>query len=258
MEKFFDIKCRASGLRPNCVVMVATIRALKMHGGGPKVVAGRPLPEEYTRENLGLLEKGVANLRRHIAIAKSFGVPVVVAVNAFHTDTKAELALVRKDAEAAGAEAAVTTNHWADGGKGAVELAEAVVAACEKPSQFQLLYPDDMPLKDKIRTIAQKIYQARDVAYEPQAEAEIELYVRNGLDKLPLCMAKTHLSLSHDPTLKGVPKDFTLPIREVRISRGAGFLCPLLGKMRTMPGLPSRPAFIDVDLDADGNVVGIF
>jgi methylenetetrahydrofolate dehydrogenase (NADP+)/methenyltetrahydrofolate cyclohydrolase/formyltetrahydrofolate synthetase/formate--tetrahydrofolate ligase len=258
MEKFFDIKCRVSGLRPNCVVVVGTIRALKMHGGGPQVTPGKPLGPEYTQENLELLEAGVCNLARCIEIARMYGVPVVVAINQFPTDTKAELELARKAAEKAGAEAAVVANHWALGGHGAVELAEAVVAACEKPSNFRLLYPDEMSIKEKIETICKKVYLASAVKYEPQAEKQIASYDRAGLSHLPICMAKTHLSLSHDPTLKGVPTGFTVPVREVRAAAGAGFLYPLLGAMRTMPGLPSRPAFMDIDLDENGQVVGMF
>jgi methylenetetrahydrofolate dehydrogenase (NADP+)/methenyltetrahydrofolate cyclohydrolase/formyltetrahydrofolate synthetase len=257
MEKFFDIKCRVSGLRPNCVVVVGTIRALKMHGGGPQVTPGKPLGPEYTQENMELLEKGVCNLARCIEIARMYGVPVVVAINQFPTDTKAELELARKAAEKAGAEAAVVANHWALGGKGAVALAEAVVAACEKPSNFRLLYPDAMPIKEKIETICKKVYLASAVKYEPLAEKQIASYDRAGLSHLPICMAKTHLSLSHDPTLKGVPTGFTVPVREVRAAAGAGFLYPLLGAMRTMPGLPSRPAFMDIDLDENGQVVGM-
>ncbi len=258
MEKFMDIKCRASGLKPNCVVLVGTIRALKMHGGGPKVTPGKPLDKAYTTENLALLEKGVCNLQRNIAIAKKFGVPVVVAINRFPTDSDAEIELARKAAESAGAEAALLANHWAEGGKGAVELAKAVVKACEKPSNFKLLYPDNMPIKKKIETIAKEIYQAAGVTFEPLAEKQIASYEKAGLSHLPICMAKTHLSLSHDPTLKGVPTGFTVPVREVRAAAGAGFLYPLLGQMRTMPGLPSRPAFMDVDLDESGEVIGMF
>jgi formyltetrahydrofolate synthetase len=258
MEKFFDIKCRASGLVPNCVVLVATIRALKMHGGGPRVVPGRPLDKAYTEENLGLLEKGLPNMIRHIEIARMYGVPVVVAVNSFAQDTPAEVEMARKAAEQAGADAAVVCTHWADGGKGAVDLAEAVVAACEKPSDFKLLYGDDLSIKEKIETIVREVYLADGVTYEQLAERQIASYETNGLSRLPICMAKTHLSLSHDPTLKGVPRGFTVPVREVRASAGAGFLCPLLGTMRTMPGLPSRPAFMDMDLGPDGEVVGMF
>ena len=258
MEKFFDIKCRASGLVPNCVVLVGTVRALKMHGGGPTVTPGKPLPEAYTRKNVKLLEAGLCNLQRNIEIARMFGVPVVAAINRFPTDDAEELAVARKAALAAGAMGAVVCEHWARGGKGAVELAEAVVAACEKPSSFKLLYDNDLSIKDKIETIARKVYLAADVTYTPLAERQIAAYDQAGLSRLPICMAKTHLSLSHDPELKGVPRGFTVPVREVRASAGAGFLYPLLGQMRTMPGLPSRPAFMDVDLDADGNVVGMF
>ncbi len=258
MEKFFDIKCRISGLKPDCVVLVGTIRALKMHGGGPKVTPGKPLPPEYVEENLELLEKGACNLVRNIEIAKMYGVPVVVAINRFPDDTDAEVELARKVAEDAGAEAAVMSDHWARGGEGAVDLAKAVVAACEQPANFQLLYPDDISIKEKIETVCKKVYQADGVTYSPKAEAQIASYERAGLSHLPMCMAKTHLSLSHDPTLKGVPTGFTVPVQEVRAAAGAGFLCPLLGTMRTMPGLPSKPAFLNIDLDEDGNVVGMF
>ena len=258
MEKFFDIKCRISGLKPDCVVLVATIRALKMHGGGPTVTPGKPLPAEYVEENLDLLERGVCNLVRNIEIARMYGVPVVVAVNRFPADTDAEVKLARKAAVKAGASAAVTSDHWVHGGQGAVELARAVVAACDQPSNFQLLYPDDIPIRDKIETIVRKVYKGADVTYSRKADAQIASYEQAGLSHLPMCMAKTHLSLSHDPTLKGVPEGFTVPVSEVRAAAGAGFLYPLLGSMRTMPGLPSRPAFLDVDLDDDGNVVGMF
>lgn len=258
MEKFMNIKCRYSGLIPNCVVMVATVRALKMHGGGPRVVPGRPLDPAYTEENLELLEKGCENLVRNIEIARLFGVPVVVAVNRFPTDTDAELELVKKAAEQAGADAAAICEHWARGGEGAIELAEAVVAACEKPSNFQFLYPLDWPIKKKIETIATKVYLADGVDYDPKADQQIAAYEKAGFGNLPICMAKTHLSLSHDPNWKGVPRGYRLPIREVRASVGAGFIYPLCGEMRTMPGLPSRPAFMNVDIDEEGRVVGLF
>ena len=258
MEKFFDIKCRISGLKPNCVVLVGTIRALKMHGGGPKVTPGKALDEAYTSEDLDLLAKGVCNLQRNIEIARMYGVPVVVAINRFPADTDAEVEVARKAALDAGAEDAVMSDHWAQGGKGAVDLAKAVVAACEKPSDFRLLYPDDLSIKQKIETICKKVYQADGVTYSERAERQIASYQKAGLSHLPMCMAKTHLSLSHDPTLKGVPRGFTVPIREVRASAGAGFLYPLLGAMRTMPGLPSVPAFVNVDLDDQGEVVGMF
>jgi formyltetrahydrofolate synthetase len=229
-----------------------------MHGGGPTVTPGKPLPKAYVTENLELLEKGVCNLTRNIEIAKKFGIPVVVAINQFPDDTEAELELARKAAEGAGAHAAVVSNHWAEGGKGAKALAEAVVDACEHPNTFKLLYPDDMSIKDKIATICKEVYNADGVTFEPKAEAQIAAYEKAGLSHLPMCMAKTHLSLSHDPKLKGVPSGFTVPVKEIRASAGAGFLFPLLGTMRTMPGLPSRPAFLEVDLDEDGQVLGMF
>ncbi len=259
MEKFMNIKCRYSGLEPSCVVLVATIRALKMHGGGPKVVAGKPLAPEYTDENLDLLGKGLPNMVAHIRNALRFGVPVVVAVNKFATDTTAEIELVRQAARAAGAEDAVMSDHWAEGGAGAVALARAVVAACEKPRNFRFLYPLEWDIKRKIETIATQIYGAEGVDYSPEAEAKIALYTRLGFDRLPICMAKTHLSLSHDPDLKNVPKGFRVPVRDIRASVGAGFLYPLCGDMRTMPGLPTRPGFYDVDLDLEtGKVLGLF
>jgi methylenetetrahydrofolate dehydrogenase (NADP+)/methenyltetrahydrofolate cyclohydrolase/formyltetrahydrofolate synthetase/formate--tetrahydrofolate ligase len=258
MEKFFNIKCRYSGLVPNCVVMVATIRALKMHGGGPKVVAGQPLDRAYTEENLTLLEKGLPNLEKMIQNARAFGIPVVVAVNRFSDDTPAEIDLVRRVAIRAGAEDAVMSNHWAAGGAGAVELGKAVIAACRKLAHFRFLYPLDLSIKQKIETIVREMYGGAGVDYSPEAEEKIELYTRNGFDKLPICMAKTHLSLSHDPTLKGVPTGFIVPVRDIRASVGAGFLYPLLGAMSTMPGLPTRPAYYDVDLDPEtGCVVGL-
>jgi formyltetrahydrofolate synthetase len=259
MEKFMNIKCRASGLVPSCVIIVATVRALKMHGGGPKVVAGKPLAPEYSDENIELLTKGLPNLAAHIKNAKRFGVPVVVAVNRFSSDTDAEIEVIRKAAIEAGAEDAVPATHWADGGAGAVALAKAVMAACEKPADFKFLYPLEWDIKKKIETIATQIYGADGVEYSPEAEAKVELYTRLGFDKLPICMAKTHLSLSHDPALKGVPKGYKIPVRDVRASVGAGFLYPLCGDMRTMPGLPTRPVYYDVDLDLEtGKVKGLF
>lgn len=259
MEKFFHIKCRTSGLVPNVVVLVTTVRALKMHGGGPRVVAGKPLDAAYIRENFELLEAGVANLQAHIHNARRFGIPVVVAINVFDTDTAAELGLIRSAALEAGAEEAVPSTHFAHGGAGAVALARAVTAAAEKPSEFKYLYPLDASIKEKIETLCTQVYGADGVDYLPEAEEKIALYTRLGYDRLPLCMAKTHLSLSHDPKLKGVPRGFRVPIRDIRASVGAGFLYPLVGDMRTMPGLPSRPAFFDVDIDlATGRVVGLF
>ncbi len=260
MEKFFNIKCRYSGLIPSCVVLVATVRALKMHGGGPAVKAGAPLAPEYTEENLELLEAGGSNLTAHIENAKRFGIPVVVAVNSFKDDTPAEVELVRKMAIEAGAEDAVVSRHWMEGGKGSVDLAEAVVAACEKPSDFKFLYPlKGTTIKEKIEIICKEIYGADGVEYSEEAEKLIELYTKLGFDELPMCMAKTHLSISHDPLLKGRPTGFTVPIRDIRASVGAGFLYPLVGQMSTMPGLPTRPVYYDVDLDLEtGRVVGLF
>jgi methylenetetrahydrofolate dehydrogenase (NADP+)/methenyltetrahydrofolate cyclohydrolase/formyltetrahydrofolate synthetase/formate--tetrahydrofolate ligase len=258
MEKFFDIKCRYSGLVPDAVVLVATIRALKMHGGGPKVVAGKPLDEAYKQENLELLEKGCSNLSANISIARKFGIPVVVAINSFSDDTPAEIEVVKNQAKKAGAFDAVVSDHWANGGKGATQLAEAVVAACEEPSNFDFLYPLDWSIEKKIETIASKVYGASKVEFSPQAKNQIATYEQSGFGNLPICMAKTHLSLSHDPSLKGAPTGFTLPIREVRASVGAGFIYPLCGEMRTMPGLPSVPAFMSIDLDERGEVKGLF
>lgn len=259
MEKFFNIKCRYSGLIPDTVVLVATIRALKMHGGGPKVTAGQPLDPAYTEENLELLEKGCVNMVAHIKNALRFGIPVVVAVNRFKDDTDAEIGLVRQIAIEAGAEDAVMSNHWTEGGKGAVELGKAVMAACKKPSNFKFLYPLEISIKEKIETIAREIYGADGVEFLPEAEKKIETYTRLGFDKLPICMAKTHLSLSHDPVLKGAPKGFIVPIRDIRASVGAGFLYPLVGQMSTMPGLPTRPVYYDVDIDLEtGRVIGLF
>jgi len=257
-EKFCNIKCRYSGLKPDGAVLVATIRALKMHGGGPKVVAGQPLAHAYTQENLELLEKGCSNLIRLIANARSFGIPVVVAINRFKDDTDAEVALVRRLAIEAGAADAVVSNHWAQGGAGAVELGKALITACEKPGNFHFLYSLDLSIKEKIEIIVREMYGGSGVEYSPEAEKKVELYTRQGFDKLPICMAKTHLSLSHDPNLKGAPTGFTVPVRDIRASVGAGFLYPLLGTMATMPGLSTRPGYYDVDLDtATGRIIGL-
>lgn len=259
MEKFFDIKCRYSGNIPNAVVLVATIRALKMHGGGPKVVAGAPLPLEYINENLDLLEKGSANLMAHIGIAQKFGVPVVVAINRFPTDTETEIELLRKIALTNKSVVdCVVADHYSQGGAGAVELGKAVMKAAEQPNNFNFLYPLDIPIKDKIETIATQVYGADGVEYSDLAEERIREYTRLGYDNLPICMAKTHLSLSHDPNLKGVPKGFTVPIRDISASIGAGFLYPLLGTMSTMPGLSTRPAYYDMDIDFEtGKIIGL-
>ncbi len=259
MEKFFNIKTRYSGLKPDAVVMVATVRALKMHGGGPKVVAGKPLDSAYTQENLELLRKGLVNLEHHIRVARKFGVPVVVAVNRFATDTPAELETVRQAALEFGAFDAVVAEHWEKGGEGAVALAQAVMRAAEQPSDFRFLYDLDVSIKEKIETICREVYGADGADFSPLAEERIAEYTRLGYDNLPICMAKTHLSISHDPALKGAPRGFRVPIRDIRLSAGAGFLYPLVGKMRTMPGLPTRPAYLNVDIDLEtGKVVGLF
>ncbi len=259
MEKFFDIKCRYSGNIPDVVVLVATIRALKMHGGGPKVTAGSPLAPEYVKENLDLVRKGMDNLMGHIDIANHYGISIVVAINRFYTDTDTELELVRELClESGKVTDVVVTNHWEEGGEGAVELGKAVIKAAEGTSEFKFLYPLDMPIKEKIETIAKKVYGADGVDYSEKAEQQIEEYTRLGYDNLPICMAKTHLSLSHDPKLKGRPKGYRIPIRAVNASVGAGFLYPLLGTMSTMPGLPTRPAYYDIDIELDtGKILGL-
>uniref|UniRef100_A0A3Q2V8R9 formate--tetrahydrofolate ligase n=1 Tax=Haplochromis burtoni TaxID=8153 RepID=A0A3Q2V8R9_HAPBU len=260
MEKFFNIKCRASGLRPSVVVLVATVRALKMHGGGPNVSAGAPLPREYTDENLSLVAGGCrSNLRKQIQIAHLFGVPVVVAVNVFKTDTQAEIDLVCQIAKECGASDALPCNHWAQGGRGCSELAQAVKEAASKPSDYQFLYNTEMSIVEKIRTIAQRVYGADDIELSPEAKTKTDYYHQQGYGSLPICMAKTHLSLSHMPDKKGAPTGFVLPIRDVRASIGAGFIYPLVGTMSTMPGLPTRPCFYDIDLDpVTEEITGLF
>ena len=257
-EKFFDIKCRESGLKPDAVVIVSTVRALKAHSGKFKVVAGKPLDEGLVKENIPALAEGICNLEKHIANVKGFGVPVVVAVNKFSTDTQKELDFVKKKAVEAGACDCQVSEVWAKGGKGGLDLARAVVKAVSLPKKFKFLYPLNIPIKEKIKTIATEIYGAKDVEYSELAEKKVQLYTARGWDKLPICMAKTHLSLSHDPNLKGRPRDFILPIRDIRASVGAGFLYPLCGEMQTMPGLPSHPAGEKIDLDSRGNIVGLF
>jgi formyltetrahydrofolate synthetase len=239
-------------------VIVATIRALKASSGRFEVTPGKPLDERLRSEDLESLAEGIVNLDKHIENMKGFGIPVVVAVNHFPTDTEAEHAFVIERALAAGADFAVTHKVHAQGGEGGRELAEAVVAACELPKEFKLLYPDDASIKEKIEAIATRIYGADGVDYLPAAEAKVKLYTELGYSHLPICMAKTHLSLSHDPALKGRPTGWRLPIRDIRASVGAGFLYPLCGDMRTMPGLPKTPAGNAIDIDADGNVVGLF
>ncbi|NXA39209.1 C1TM protein, partial [Eudromia elegans] len=259
MEKFFNIKCRASGLAPSVVVLVATVRALKMHGGGPNVTAGAPLKKEYTEENLQLVADGCCNLQKQIQIAQLFGVPVVVALNVFKTDSPAEVDLVCETAKRSGAFDAVPCNHWSAGGRGAVKLAQAVEKAASQKNSFKYLYNLELPIVEKIRIIAQKVYGAQDIELSPAAQSQVDRYSRQGFGNLPICMAKTHLSLSHQPERKGVPTGFILPISDVRASIGAGFIYPLVGTMSTMPGLPTRPCFYDIDLDPDTEQVkGLF
>jgi len=257
-EKMINIKCRVSGLKIDAAVVVATVRALKMHGGAGRVVAGRPLPKEVVERNDDLLVAGCQNLAKQIENMRLHNIPVVVAVNRFTGDHDEEIELIRQEAIKAGAEDAVPSEVWARGGAGGEELARAVVKAAEKPSDMQFLYDVEASIKEKIETIATKIYGADGVDYEPLAEQKIRLFTRNGYDKLPMCMAKSHLSLSHDPNLKGRPTGFRVPIRDVRASIGAGFLYPLLGTMSTMPGLPSEPAGNRVDIDDEGKIVGLF
>jgi formate--tetrahydrofolate ligase len=258
-EKLLNIKCRSSGLRPDCIVLNATIRALKMHGDGYDFPPGKTPPNEVMfGENVEAVRKGCVNLAKHIENMKKFGVPVVVCINRFTPDTDAEVEAVREEAHKAGAEEAIPVTAWADGGEGAIDLAKAVVAACDKPSNFKFLYPDEASIKEKIETIAKEIYGADGVEFSELAEEKIKLYTEWGLDKLPICVAKTHLSISHDPSLKGAPSGFTLPVRDIRPSAGAGFLYPLCGEMRTMPGMPSKPASVNVDIDETGKTVGLF
>ncbi|CAL1705064.1 unnamed protein product [Somion occarium] len=257
MEKFCDIKCRVSGLKPDATVIVATTRALKMHGGGPEVTPGKPLHDTYTKEDLVTLEEGCKNLVKHIENSRKFGLKVIVAIN--RSDTPAELELIRNKALAGGADAAVVSNHWAEGGAGARALAEAVVTTCEGESNFKFLYDLNLPIEKKIEIIAKEIYGADGIELSELAQKQVETYTRQGFSNLPICMAKTQYSFSHDPKLKNVPTGFTIPIRAVRLSAGAGFLYPLLGDMQTMPGLGTRPGFWEVDIDTEtGRPIGLF
>ncbi len=258
-EKFFDIKCRASGLRPDAAVMVATVRALKMHGGVGRIVAGKPLDPALTVENVDGVRRGTANLAKHLEILGQFHVPVVVAINWYPTDTPAEIEAVREAALAAGARDAVVSRHFAEGGPGAAQLAEAVWSAAEAGApDFSLLYEDGATLREKIEAVAVRVYGADGVDLAPVAAKALDQYERLGYGRLPVCMAKTQYSISHDPALLGRPTGFRVPVRDVRLSAGAGFVTPLLGEMRTMPGLPSRPGGEGIDIDADGNIVGLF
>ncbi|MDN5346454.1 MAG: methylenetetrahydrofolate dehydrogenase [Clostridia bacterium] len=258
-EKFWNVKCRLSGHIPNAAVIVTTVRALKMHGGGPKVVPGRPLPEEYSKENLELLEKGIPNLLHHIGIVKKSGVKPVVCINAFHTDTKEEIEMIRRYAEQAGARCAVS-QHWLKGGEGALELADAVIDACKEEVDFKYLYPLDMPLRERVELIAKEVYGADGVSWTPEAEAKAkQLESDPAFKDFATMMVKTHLSLSHDPNLKGVPKGWILPVRDILIFAGARFLCPMTGTISLMPGTGSDPAFRRIDVDVNtGKVKGLF
>ena len=258
-EKFWNVKCRYSGLKPHVSVLTSTIRALKMHGGGPKVVAGLPLPDEYTKEGLDVLEKGVENMVHHINTIRMSGINPVVCINRFHTDTDAEVAMVRKAAEEAGARCAEST-HWADGGDGALEFADAVIEACEDEPDFKFLYPLETKLRDRVDLIAKNVYGADGVAWTPAAEAKAKMLENDPYyDDFTTMMVKTHLSLTHDPAVKGVPKGWTLPIQDVLIFSGAKFLCPCCGAISLMPGTSSDPAYRRVDVDVDtGKVTGLF
>ena len=256
-ERFFNIKCRNSGLKPDAAVLVATVRALKVHSGRYEVKAGQPLPEEMLVENPGDVRAGADNLRKQIENIRLHGVSPVVAVNSFPTDYDSEHDAIREVAEEMGARVAIC-NHFSEGGKGAVELAEAVAEAAEEPTEFRFLYPEEASLKEKIEAIATKVYGADGVEYDLTASRQLDSYEKNGFGNLPICMAKTHLSISSDPSLRGAPKGWTLPVRQVRASVGAGFIYPICGDMRTMPGLSIHPAAHEIDIDEDGQIVGLF
>lgn len=259
MEKFLNIKCRVSNFVPNVVVLVATIRALKMHGGGPKVSPGAPLPKEYVHENLVLLEKGLPNLVKHIENAKIFNLPVVVAINSFVTDSERECTLVKNVSLQNGAFRAITCTHWEHGGRGAEDLADAVIEACEIPNQFKYLYDLSLPIEDKITKIAKEVYGASNVEFSTKVQNLLREYKKQGYDQLPVCMAKTALSLSGDPNLKGVPTGFTLTINDIFVSAGAGFVVPMVGEITKMPGLSTRPSVYDMDLDTETEEIkGLF
>jgi methylenetetrahydrofolate dehydrogenase (NADP+) / methenyltetrahydrofolate cyclohydrolase / formyltetrahydrofolate synthetase len=258
-EKFWNVKSRISGLKPDVSVITATVRALKMHGGGPRVAPGAPLPTEYTKENLGLLEKGIDNLLHHINTVKQSGMKPVVCINSFHTDTKEEIALVKRLVEAVGARVAVST-HWANGGDGALELADAVADACAEKTEFKFLYPIEMPLRQRVDVIAKNVYGADGVSWTPEAEAKAKAFEADPDKKdYYTMMVKTHLSLSHNPEAKGVPKGWVLPVRDVLIFSGAKFLCPVTGTISLMPGTGSDPAYRRIDVDVKtGKVTGLF
>ncbi|HEC99174.1 MAG TPA: formate--tetrahydrofolate ligase [Proteobacteria bacterium] len=258
-EKFWNLKCRFSGLKPHCAVVVATIRALKCHGGAPIPVPGRPMPDEYASENVGWVEKGTANLVHHIQTVKKAGINPVVCINAFHTDTKNEIAAVRRLAEAAGARVA-QSNHWLKGGEGALEFADAVIDACEEKTKFKFLYDLKTPLAKRVELIAKEVYGADGVSFAPEAAAKLQAMEKDPeMAKLGTCMVKTHLSLSHDPNIKGVPKGWTLPVRDILVYKGAGFVVPVAGAISLMPGTGSDPAYRHIDVDVKtGKVKGLF
>jgi methylenetetrahydrofolate dehydrogenase (NADP+) / methenyltetrahydrofolate cyclohydrolase / formyltetrahydrofolate synthetase len=259
MEKFFDIKCRASGKIPNAIVLVATVRALKMHGGGPAVVPGAPLKPEYTQENLKLLEEGLCNLIKHIDNGKKFGVPVVVSINVHKNDTKAEHEMIRQAALKHGAFACTITNNWAEGGRGATDTASAVIEACNQASNFKFLYDVESPIEEKITKIAKEMYGAGSVEFNAKVREAMRLYTEKGYSKLPICMAKTANSLTGDANIKGAPTGFKLVINDIFLSAGAGFIVPLVGEITKMPGLPTRPAIYDIDVDTKtGEIIGLF
>lgn len=258
-ERFFNIKCRSSGLVPDVVVIVATVRALKVHGGGPPIAPGAPLDKVYREENVEILRKGCVNLKKHISNARHYGVPVVVAINKFETDTEAEIEVVREEAIAAGAEDAIPANHWAEGGKGAVNLAKGVIAASEKEKNLSLLYSLEGDVQTRIEAIGKKMYGADKVEFSEVAQKKVDTYTKQGFGNLPICIAKTQYSLSHDPDLKGAPTGFTVPIRDVRLAAGAGYLYALAADIQTIPGLPTAPGYLNVDVDTEtGEIDGLF
>ncbi|ROW10020.1 hypothetical protein VPNG_06549 [Cytospora leucostoma] len=259
-ERFFNIKTRTSGLVPDVVVVVTTVRALKVHGGGPPITPGAALPQVYKEENVEVLRKGSVNLRKHIENARAYGVPVVVAINKFSTDTDAEIDVIREEAIAAGAEDAILSNHWAEGGKGAIKLAEAVVGASQKPKDFKLLYElEGNTIQERIEIIAKQMYGADAIEFSELAQKKVDTYTKQGYGNLPICIAKTQYSLSHDPELKGAPIGFTVPIRDVRMAAGAGYLYALAADIQTIPGLPTAPGYLNVDVDIEtGEIVGLF
>ena len=256
-----NIKCRYSGLVPDVAVIVATVRALKVHGGGPEIKPGEQLNEVYKTENVDMLRKGCVNMKKHIENVKQFGTKVVVAINRFETDTDAEIDVVREEAIKAGAEDAIGATHFAEGGQGAVDLAKGVIAAAEKskPEEFHLLYDDNGSIEKNIEAIAQKMYGADGVTFEEKAQKKIDTYTKQGFGKLPICIAKTQYSLSHDPALKGAPTGFTVPIRDVRMAAGAGYLYALAADIQTIPGLPTAPGYLNVEVDGEtGEIDGLF